>query len=105
MRKETPLFMHSYVQKIFGLIPNLKIATPFPGGVRLSQMCVTYLISYALGMLVRYHPTHWVSLINGSKGDFLWPTMNRAQKYVEIAYPELVAEFVTFAMEKPELFT
>ena len=99
--KEPPLFIHTYVQKMFGSIPTLRVAVPFPGGARFSQLCITYMISFALGMLVRYYPTHWISLINGGKGDLLWPTINRAQQYVEAAYPELVAEYVTFAMDNP----
>ena len=95
------MFVHTYVQKMFGSIPNLRLAVPFPGRARFSQLCITYMISYALGMLVRYYPTHWISLINGGKGDLLWPTINRAQQYVEAAYPELVAEYVTFAMDNP----
>lgn len=93
------MFVHAYVQKVFGAIPNLGVAVPLPGGVRLSQLGMAYVMSYAMGMLVRYYPTHWVALINGGKGDLLWPTVNRAQQYIEVAYPELVAEFVTIAME------
>ena len=103
--REPPMFVHTYVQKMFGSIPNLRLAVPFPGGARFSQLCITYVISYALGMLVRYYPTHWISLINGGKGDLLWPTINRAQQYVEAAYPELVAEYVNFAMDNPAWVT
>ena len=99
--KEPPMFVHDYVQKMLGSIPVLRLAVPFPGRARFSQLCITYMISYVLGMLVRYYPTHWISLINGGKGDLLWPTINRAQQYVEVAYPELVAEYVTFAMDNP----
>ena len=85
--REPPMFVHAYVHKAFGTIPNLRLAVPFPAGVRFSQLCITYMISYALGMLVRYYPTHWIALINGGKGDLLWPTINRAQQYVEGVFP------------------
>ena len=98
---EPPMFVNTYVQKILGSIPNLYVAVPFPRGLRLSQLGMTYVTSYVLGMLVRYYPTHWIALINGCKGDRLWPTINRAQQYIEIAYPELVAEYVEFAMDNP----
>ena len=98
---EPPMFVHAYMDKMFGLIPNLRLAVPFCAGVRFSQLCITYMMSYALGMLVRYYPTHWIALINGGKGDLLWPTINRAQQYVESVFPELVAEYVTFAMDNP----
>ena len=92
--KEPPLFIHTYVHKAFHSIPNLFLADPFPGGARYSQLCVTYMLAYILGMLVRYYPTHWMSLIHGDRGDSLWPTLNRAQQFVEHSYPELVAELI-----------
>ena len=99
---EPPMFVHTYVHKMAGAIPVLKLAVPFREGVRLSQLGMTHMMSYALGMLVRYYPTNWIALINGSKGDLLWPTINRAQDYVESAFPELVAEYVRFATDNPE---
>ena len=93
------MFMHGYIHKMFGEIPYLHAVEPFADGVRYSQLCITYLVSYVLGMLVRYYPTHWVSLIGGGKGDSMWPTINRAQQMVEQSYPELVAEMVKDAMD------
>jgi hypothetical protein len=45
---------------------------------RRSQLSITYMIGFVLGMLARYFPTHWVSLAQGNKGDSLWPALNRA---------------------------
>ncbi len=92
--KNTPLFIHSYVQKTFGAIPNLHIAEPLQDSFAFSQLCITYMVAYYLGMLVRYYPTHWISLLQGDKGDGLWPTINRAQQFVEMTYPELVIEMI-----------
>ena len=89
------MFIHTYLRKQFGCIPSLYLAAPFPGGARYSQLCITYMVAYVLGMLVRYYPTHWISLIQGDKGDTMWPTINRAQQFVEITYPELVTEMIT----------
>ena len=102
MWREQPLFLHTYVQRGLGVFPNLCLAEPFPSGARFSQLCITYLISYALGMLVRYYQTHWIALINGGAGDVLWPTINRAQQYVESAFPELVAEYMAYAVDNLE---
>ena len=99
LEQQCPLFMHSYIHKIFGAIPSLHAVEPFSTGVRYSQLCITYMISYVLGMLVRYYPTHWVSLLGGEKGDSMWPTIHRAQQIVEESYPELVAEMVQDATE------
>ena len=51
------------------------------------------MVSYILGMMVRYYPTHWMTLIQGGKGDRMWPTINRAQQSVEDSFPVLVSEF------------
>ncbi len=90
----TPQFIHSYIQKTFGSIPKLHIAELFESKLSYSQLCITYLTSYFLGMLVRYFPTHWMSLVQGGTGDALWPTINRAQEYIEESYPELVIEMI-----------
>jgi hypothetical protein len=90
----TPQFVHSYVSKTFGSIPALHLARPLPKGTRLSQLGMTYAISYFLGMLTRYFPTHWVALQSGVKGDALWPTIRASQEYVEVAFPELVLELI-----------
>jgi hypothetical protein len=100
--KELPMFVHTYVHKLFGSIPSLHLAEPFAGGARFSQLCITYMVSYVLGMLVRYYPTHWISLIQGDRGDSMWPTINRAQQIVELSYPELVAEMITDRLKEAD---
>lgn len=94
LHKNPPLLVNNYIKKTFGSIPGLHMAAPFPSGMNLSQLGLVYLISFSLGMLVRYYPTHWISLIQGSTGDALWPTINRAQNLVESHYPELVIELI-----------
>lgn len=98
--KEFPQFIHAYVQKTFGSIPRLLLAERFASKACYSQLGVTYLMSYFLGMLCRYFPTHWISLIQGEKGDAYWPILNRAQHYVEQAYPELVIELLQDIIEQ-----
>jgi YaaC-like Protein len=89
-----PQFIHSYIHKMFGNIPLLFLAAPMPSGNRYSQLCFTYMLSYVLGMLARYFPTHWVSLAQGNKGDALWPMLNQAHTIAEETFPELVAELI-----------
>lgn len=93
-KKSIPLFIHSYINKTFGSIPSLYISEPFHQNLCYSQLCITYMVSYVLGMLVRYYPTHWMSLTQGDKGDEWWPTINRAQHFVEQSFPELVIELI-----------
>lgn len=92
--KNLPLFLHKYIHKTFGSIPDLYIVEPFQNTENYSQLSVTYIIAYFLGMLVRYYPTHWTSLVQGEKGDCFWPLLNRAQHFVETSFPELVIELI-----------
>jgi len=99
-----PQFMHTYVHKHFGTIPSLFITAPLPCQARYSQLSVTYVLAFFLGMLARYFPTHWVSLAQGNKGDALWPTLNRASSIVENTFPELVAEMLADILSNPSSF-
>ena len=98
---QSPQFMHAYVNKIFGAIPNLFLVAPMPNGSRYSQLCMTYMVAFVLGMLARYFPTHWVSLSQGDKGDALWPTLNQAHRLVAESFPELVAEMIEDILAHP----
>jgi len=89
-----PQFIHGYIKKMFGSIPSLHICTYIPGNQGFSQITMTYLLSYCLGMLARYFPTQWIALVHGEKGDSLWPTINRAHHLVERSFPELVSEYI-----------
>lgn len=95
-----PQYMHTYVNKMFGSIPTLHIVKPFEGRARYSQLAVTYLLSYCLGMLARYFPTHWVSLFSADKGDRLWPEINSAQEYVDSSFPELIVELIHHTLDE-----
>jgi len=94
-----PLFLHEYIHKDFGTIPRLYIVEPFDGNINLSEIGVTYIISYCLGMLVRYYPTHWNALVSGSNGDIYWPILNRAQHYAENVFPELIIELLNYILK------
>jgi hypothetical protein len=72
-----------------------------PSGNRYSQLCMTYMVAFVLGMLARYFPTHWVSLSQGDKGGSLWPTLNQAHRLVEESFPELVAEMIEDILAHP----
>lgn len=101
-KNNLPQFTHMYIGKLFGSIPSLFLAEPFQSGARYSQLCITFMISYVLGMLVRYYPTYWISLTQGDKGDSMWPTINRAQQMVEQSFPELVIELIRDTLKEKE---
>ena len=101
--KNLPLFLHQYVNKMFGAIPVLHVVQPFDDKNYYSEIALTFLLSYYLGMLVRYFPTHWNSLVQGESGDIYWPVLNRAQSYIETVYPELIIEFINDILKEKEV--
>ncbi len=68
------------------------LVTPLPGGLRLSTPSVLYLVAYIAGMLVRYYPSIWFSLVNRERGDFAFPLLRAAIAVAEQRFPELVAQ-------------
>lgn len=98
--KHSPQYAHTFVNKNFGAIPALYLVEPLSPDSRYSQIALTFILSYFLGMLTRYFPTHWVSLFSGEKGDRLWPAISSAQKYVDAAYPEMALELISFAIDR-----
>lgn len=97
--KNKPQYLHKYYQKGMGMIPDLYIVQPFDNNNRFSELSIVFLMSYYLGMLVRYYPTHWNSLIQGDNGDAYWPILNRAQNYVASAFPELCVEMIKYILK------
>jgi len=62
----------------------------FSNGDRLSELLRTFLLSYFLGMLVRYFPSRWISLLRNEKGDVAQPLLIAAVNAVGSDYPTLV---------------
>lgn len=94
------LFTHTSLNKAFHSIPSLAISPPIDGKGYFSEISLLYASSFCLSMLVRYFPTHWVSLVQGGKGDILWPVIYKAQQLVECAFPELVIEMIEWRVEQ-----
>lgn len=94
IKKFWPQIFDTRVVRTRGGQPSPHLVSKFSSDTWLSQICVTYVLSFILGMLARYYPTHWSALMSGEKGDAIWPNINAAQNYVEVALPELVLEIV-----------
>lgn len=75
-------------EKTFGNIGDLV----FLRGFDLSKPAAVLALSYMLGMLVRYFPTHWMGLIRNETSDSSLPTILAAIDFVEEAFPQLVLE-------------
>ncbi|MEJ7842542.1 MAG: hypothetical protein WKF95_12295 [Rubrobacter sp.] len=61
-------------------------------GLTASNIVALYLIAFATGSLVRYHPGYWMSVVSRSKGGFVAPILSAAVSVVEEQFPRLVLE-------------
>lgn len=95
-----PQVLDTRVRRTMGGYPSPNLISRFSEGIPFSQLSITYMLSYMLGMLARYFPTHWYGLMGGEKGDAIWPDINAAQRYVEVALPELVLEFINWSLSE-----
>lgn len=62
----------------------------FPNGDRLSEFLRTFLLSYFLGMLVRYFPSRWIALLRNERGDVAQPVLMAAVNAIEADIPILI---------------
>lgn len=91
---------HSSKAELLAKLPPIKsdregttyVVEPMPNGLDLSSLSLLYLIAYSMGMLARYYPSRWLSLLNSSKGDFAFPLMKAATTVVEERFPQLVLQ-------------
>ncbi len=60
---------------------------PLPNGMLLSTLSLLFLVSYATGMLVRYHPTTWQAMSGLRAGDYAFPLLKAAVSLVERRFP------------------
>jgi hypothetical protein len=94
LRTEAALF---YVTDCAGPpfdIGTLVVLQPMPGGLELSKPAMAFTASYALGMLVRYYPSHWVSMLQNVKHDGALPTLLAVLEHIETDVPRMVTEFL-----------
>jgi hypothetical protein len=63
----------------------------YPEDVRLSRVSTLFALAYAQGMLVRYYPTHWRSLLSGTAGDHALPVIRATSDAVR-AFPDVMLD-------------
>jgi hypothetical protein len=69
---------------------GMYVVEDFPNGDRLSELLRTFLLSYFLGMLVRYFPSRWMALLRNEKGDAAQPVLIAAVNAIEGDFPKLI---------------
>lgn len=72
----------------------------FPNGDKLTEFIKMYLIAYIIGMLVRYFPSKWISLLKNEKGDFAQPLLTEAVNAIEMHFAEEVLKQLTGTIKK-----
>lgn len=87
---------------VFGQIGELVIVKKFADGTELSKPVQMFMISYALGMLVRYFPSRWMSLLGGTAGDACLPTVLQSLDFIERYYPEVILSFFEDKLDTAE---
>jgi hypothetical protein len=68
------------------------LVAPLPNGLRLSSLSLLFITSYVMGMLVRYYPSQWLTVLGRSKGDFSYPLLKAAMTLVEHRFPDLLLQ-------------
>ena len=63
---------------------------PWANGGYLSPLLRCFLEAYFLGMLARYFPSRWMSLLGNRKGDAASPLLREAVRHIEDNFPRLV---------------
>jgi hypothetical protein len=72
----------------FGKIGDLVLLRDFA----LSKPSAVLALSYILGMLVRYFPSHWMALVRNEASDASLPTILAAMDFIEEQFPKMVLE-------------
>lgn len=76
-------------------IGQLWLVARYPGDVWLSRIESLFSISYALGMIVRYFPKQWTSLLKGQVSDESLPTLFEAIELIASMYPIAASDLLT----------
>lgn len=72
----------------------------FPNGDKLTEFIKLYLVSYILGMLVRYHPSIWTALLRNERGDFAQPLLVDAVEAIENDFAQHLSYQLTGTVRK-----
>ena len=82
----------------------MTVVDDFPNGDRLSEFVKLYLLSYVVGMLARYFPSTWMSLIRNEAGSLAQPLLATAIRALETEFIREFAPQVAVVLDDPYLF-
>ena len=75
-------------------IGDLVVLSKLPAGIELSKISSYFCISYMLGMMVRYYPSHWISINHNIRFGEALPSLAAALEQIEEDFVRLVVEFL-----------
>lgn len=75
-------------------IGDATVIPVFKNDIGLNQLGGMYMMSYTLGMMVRYYPTTWISLRRAEKGDKVYPFIHRIIDFIDEKYPKVILDFL-----------
>lgn len=82
--------------------PTLYIAAPYGNGMRMNALSSLYILSFFTGMLCRYFPTQWMSLIQSDAGDQYLPILTLSQDILKHSFPNNVAYLILRICTDPD---
>ncbi|MGY2893364.1 YaaC family protein [Deinococcus sp. UYEF24] len=68
------------------------VISAFESGVTLGILPRMFILSYFMGMLVRYNPTRWISIVNRQSNNVIYPILQSASRLIENSYPARILE-------------
>ena len=83
VRRDGEAHLKTFPVSHYGEGEFMVVIMDFPNGDKLTEFIKHFLISYVLGMLVRYHPSIWIALLRNEKGDFAQPLLVDAVEAIE----------------------
>ena len=83
---------------------GMSIVENFGNGDRLSEFIKLYLMAYILGMLARYHPSHWMDVVRNQAQGADHHLLLHATKAVEENFPREFAGQLAFLTDDPYFF-
>ena len=88
VRRDGEAHLKSFPVSHYGEGEFMAVIMDFPNGDKLTEFIKHFLISYVLGMLVRYYPSIWTALLRNEKGDFAQPLLVDAVEAIESDFAE-----------------
>jgi hypothetical protein len=75
-------------------IGEARFVARFSQDCDLSKPIATFTLAYILGMLVRYYPTTWITIVRSERHDAALPTLLESVAYIESRFPMMICDFL-----------